>query len=498
MAPLSPFDPAHRMRAALRGGQVSAAELLELHVRRIEALDGPLNAVVTRDFERARRAAAAADARRGRGAPRDGGAALLGLPLTVKDSIDVAGVRCTGGALRHAERVAPADAPAVARLRAAGAVVMGKTNLSPWTCGWHAENAVFGRTSNPWDLERTPGGSSGGAAAAVAAGLTPLELGSDAGGSIRVPAAFCGVYGHAPSYSAVPRSGHLPGGPLPNPAAAVFVQGPLARSAEDLELALDVLAGPDAGEAVAWRLALPPPRHARLGAFRVAVLRPLPQAPLDAAVGAALADTAAALARAGARVGEVALEAILGVPHAFYQLFWTLVWPVWLQAAAPDPVADAADRRRLVEAKRAESAGSGFEYARGLTGDGTAFLDAHAARERYRAAFRRFFADWDVLLAPVAPVLAPLHAAARTADLHAYPVLATVTGQPATAFPAGVAPGGLPVGLQAIGPYLEDRTPLRFAALLADLRGGFRPPPGFAAARPGPTAPAALPAEARP
>ena len=241
-----------------------------------------------------------------------------------------------------------------------------------------------------------------------------------------------------------------------------------------------MVAGPEAGEDVAWRLALPPARHERLAAFRVAVLRPLPQAPLDDAVGGALAATAAALARAGARVREVAAEDILGDLHAFSQLFWTLVWPVWAQAAAPDPVADAADRGHLLEAKLAESAGGGFEYARGLTGNGTAFLDAQprgsATGRPSGASSGTGTSSWR----PSPRCSALPHAAARTADLHAYPSSPPSPGSPPRPSPPGSRPAGCRWACRRSGPTSGPH-PLRFAALLADLRGGFRPPPGFGA-----------------
>ena len=168
-----------------------------------------------------------------------------------------------------------------ARTRAAGAVLLGKTNVPPMLADWQSANPIFGRTNNPWDRGRTPGGSSGGSAAAIAAGLTALEVGSDIGGSIRVPAAFCGVYGHRPSETLLPRSGQFPMPPLPNGAVVMGVQGPLARSAEDLELALSVLAGPEVGEDVAWKVTLPAARRERLADFRVAVLPPIPWHPVD-------------------------------------------------------------------------------------------------------------------------------------------------------------------------------------------------------------------------
>src|SRR6266849_7399534 len=248
--PIDAFAPAVDMLAALRARRVSAVELLELHQMRIERHNPELNAIVEPDFERARREAEAADTRRARGED----APLRGLPMTLKESINVRGLRTTVGMSVWKDFRSEHDAPVTARVKGAGAVVMAKTNVPQMLADWQSNNPVYGRTNNPWDLSRTPGGSTGGGAAALAAGLSALEFGSDIGGSIRIPAAFCGVYGHRPSDTAVPRYGHVPGSPLPNPAAVMAVQGPLARSASDLELALDVIAGPVVGEDVAWRL----------------------------------------------------------------------------------------------------------------------------------------------------------------------------------------------------------------------------------------------------
>ena len=207
------FSTASQMLQALRQRQISAVELLALHQRRIERYNPCLNAIVIECFERAREAAEAADAARARGAD----AALLGLPITLKESINVRGLPTTAGIPAFAQARADFDAAATQRMQTAGAVLMGKTNVPPMLADWQSDNDVFGRTNNPWDLTRTPGGSTGGGAAALAAGLTPLEVGSDIGGSIRVPAAFCGLYGHRPSDSALPRSGQLPFPPVPNP-----------------------------------------------------------------------------------------------------------------------------------------------------------------------------------------------------------------------------------------------------------------------------------------
>jgi amidase len=476
LPPVDAFAPAHVMLRALRERRVSAAELLDLHLRRIARHNPTLNAIVTPDYERARGAAAAADAARARG--EDG--ALLGLPLTIKDSIDVGGLRGTIGVAEFAERRPEADARIVASIRAAGGVILGKTNVPPYVSDWQAANPLFGRTNNPWDPARTPGGSTGGGAAALAAGLTPLEFGSDIAGSIRVPAAFCGVYGHKPSQTAVPGSGHFPGSPLPNPAGSLGVLGPLARSADDLQLALDVVAGPDAGEDAAWRLELPPARHARLADYRVAVLPPVPWLPLDAEIAGAQEALASFLSRLGARVGTAQPESF-GDMRQHHELYLSLLAVLTgsgelgpAQEWIGDPEFDAA-------------------FARGLGASAADYLGWHLQRQAHRAAYRAFFREWDVLLAPAFGVPAFPHTEApwpeRAHEVDgrrvpyglqfAYPALATLAGQPATAFPAGLTRAGLPVGLQAIGPYLEDGSTIRFAALVEQEVGGFRPPPGY-------------------
>src|SRR5438552_4824807 len=300
--------------------------------------DGTLNAIVTRDFERARRQAEAADTARARGEEGP----LLGLPMTLKESINVTGLRTTVGVPEWSRFVSDHDAPATTRVRKAGAVVVGKTNVPPVLADWQADNPIFGRTVNPWDPARTPGGSTGGGAAALAAGLTPLEVGSDIGGSIRVPAAFCGVYGHKPSETALPRSGQFPYPPMPNAAVAMGVQGPLARSAEDLELALDVLAGPEVGEDVAWRLALPPARGKRLRDFRVAVLPPIAWAPVDREIAAALETVVKRLERAHVSVKRIQPE-LFGDHRASHTLYRMLL------AAVTSSRLPADERHRRIE-----------------------------------------------------------------------------------------------------------------------------------------------------
>ncbi len=481
-APVDAFTSATAMLDALNKRQVSAVELLNLHLGRIERYNPALNAIVTFDVERARQAAMAADEARARG---DHGA-FLGLPVTIKDTIDVKGLPGTAGVERYAERRPERDAPLVARVRAAGAVIIGKTNVPPYAGDWQSANRVFGRTNNPWDLSRSPGGSTGGGAAALAAGLTPLEFGSDIGGSIRIPAAFCGVFGHKPSETAVPRSGHFPGSPLPNAATALSVLGPLARDARDLELAFRSIAGPDLGEDASWHLQLLPARHERLSDFRVAVLPPLPWLPVDAEILAAQEACISALNRAGCRVETVAPEGF-GNFSDWYELYLKLLFVMMF-------IGETAEKRRQ-DADKMRHFGDYYlkACADGIMASASDYITWHSQREAYRALWRAFFRQWDVVLTPanIVPAFphtnAPFHQRTLTINgiivpysrQSAYAGIATLAGHPATAFPVGMTGTGLPIGLQAIGPYLEDYTPIRFAELIPRELGGFRHPPGY-------------------
>ena len=270
---------------ALAARQVSAVELCDEAIRAIESKDGPINAVVVRDFDRARDAAKAADAALTRG----DAAPLLGVPMTVKESHHIPGLPTTWGVAQFKGWAPKTEAVGVTRLKAAGAVILGKTNIPPNLGDWQAANPIYGRTNNPHNLSRVPGGSSGGGAAALASGMVPLEYGSDIGGSIRVPAHFCGVFGHKPTFDLVPATGHSPP-PIDGPGAGVEfgVVGPLARTASDLALALGVLAGPEGDLARGYRLDLPPPRGAELSDYRVLVLDSHPLAGVDAEVLAPL------------------------------------------------------------------------------------------------------------------------------------------------------------------------------------------------------------------
>jgi amidase len=370
--------------------------------------------------------------------------------------------------------------------------MLGKTNVPPMLADWQSANPIYGRANNPWDLGRTPGGSSGGSAAAIAAGLCALEVGSDIGGSIRVPAAFCGTYGHRPSETLLPKSGQFPFPPLPNAGIVMGVQGPITRSAEDLELVLSVLAGPEVGEDVAWRVQLPRARHQKLSDFRVAVLPPIPWLPVDGEIEVAQQELAARLGRLGCTVKQAQPEG-LGDHREHFALYRTL-----LAAMTSARLDDAAVQQRVAMFERVDDEFC-RAHAKGLKGRAGELILWHGRREQIRAAWRAFFKDWDVVLAPAINVLPYPHIPRSfpmddsdltlTFDIGGravpylnglmYPALSTVAGQPATAFPVGTSRGGLPIGLQAIGPYLEDLTPIRFAALLAKEIGGFKRPPGY-------------------
>lgn len=435
---------------ALAQGAVSAVELAKAAISRIEALDGEINAVVVRDFDRALAAAARADAALARGERRP----LLGVPMTVKEAHRTVGMPTTWGVASAAGWMSDADSVGVARLRAAGAVILGKTNVPPHLGDWQSHNPIHGRTRNPHDLSRTPGGSSGGSAAALAAGMVPLEFGSDIGGSIRVPAHFCGVHGHKPSWGLVPSAGHTPPGAPIGAEVELGVIGPMARCAEDLDLALGVLAGPLPAEARAWRLDLPAPRATRLKDFRVLALDRHPLATTGREVLEPLHRLADQLANLGAKVERASPKLPdLAAAHGRYLAMLDVIMNLGAPKAegAPPPM-------------------TAEDWIMGLT-----------ARALNRAAWAALFEDFDVVLAPPFGCAAFPHddspAMNRTLTIDgqvtpyfaqlAWPAVATFPGLPATCAPIARTAAGLPVGVQIIGDYWDDRTTIAFAGLLA-------------------------------
>ena len=429
--------------------KIGALELCDATIARIEQRDTEINAVVVRDFDRARDAARAADEALARGERSP----LLGVPMTVKESFDVAGLPTTWGFAEFADHRPVADALAVTRLKDAGAVILGKTNVPVALGDWQTVHPLYGRTNNPLDLARSPGGSSGGSAAALASNMVPLELGSDIGGSIRVPAHFCGLYGHKPSLGLLPARGHAP--PRGDGAgSSLAVIGPLARHIDDLALAFDLLAVADPADP-GLRHAPPPSRVSSPKGARVLVIDSHPRCATDRNTRDMLATLAADLARAGASVARS--SPLLPDLEASHKLYIPML---------------------LTEINRAMPEQQPTLSANQWLG----LLDA---RHRLRKQWAALFSEFDAVLTPVfgTPAfvqyedgpwqgrkLAVDGELTPYGDQLAWPGVATVAGLPASVAPAGRSTTGLPIGVQIIGPWQEDRTTLALAGIVGQLR----------------------------
>ena len=481
------FRTATELSAALAAKKVSAVELAQDAIGRIERHDGKINAICVRDFDRGLEAARAADAAIARGETTP----LLGIPLTVKESYNIAGLPTTWGFPAQKDFVPPEDALTISRVKQAGGVILGKTNVPAGLADWQSYNDIYGTTNNPHDLGRTPGGSSGGSAAALAAGYGPLSLGSDIGGSLRVPAFHCGVYAHKPTYNLVPVRGHTPPPFPPIPLDRdMAVLGPMARTAADLSLLLDVIAGPDPLEAgVGYRLALPPPRHNELNSFRVLVIESDPVLPANQEIRDAIEKLAGNLAKSGVSVTRQ--SPLLPDFAQSSRLYMRMLISFLAAFLPPETIGGAeAGAAKLAPDDRSLAA----ERLRGMTLSHRAWVLDDGARGRLRAQWRKLFKTFDAVICPVMPTPAYPHdhsAEQETRRINidgkdyvypdqlAWPGIATLPGLPATAIPNGLSPEGLPIGVQIVGPWLEDRTPLRLAELIEREFGGFVPPPMF-------------------
>jgi len=472
------FSCCSDLNVALRERSVSAVELFEAAVARIERLDPELNAVVVRDFERARAASREAD----RALAADDRRPLLGIPITVKESFNVKGLLTNWGMPDYRDWRPRYDAEAVTRLRAAGAVVLGKTNVPYALADWQTSNQIYGRTANPWNLECTPGGSSGGGAAALAAGLVPLELGSDFAGSLRAPAHFCGIVSHRPSVGLISMRGHAPPtveGGLPFDPFDLAAIGPMARFAVDLELAFELLLNENAAERLeALQLQ-------NLGNARVLVISQHPLQPTARAISVALDQLVERLEAVGARVSYAGPKSLdLSLCTA---VFLQLVRSTHQHPLLNSVLARAPDRGRVFHQLAAAidrlSASSTAELC-GLQALNQARLDLSAQ-------WRTIFQQWDVVLCPAMSTPAFRHneelAEQRTImiDQKPYPYFdqvawpSTAPGLPATVAPIGFDDDGQPIGVQIIGPMFGDRTTIRMACLMEREFGGFIPPPRY-------------------
>jgi amidase len=478
------FRSAKQLASDIRRRKLGCLEVLDLYLARMERLNGKLNAIVVTDVDGARRRARQADAALRRGKPWG---PFHGVPMTIKESYDVAGMPTTWGLPALKDNVAPRNALAVDRLLAAGVVLFGKTNVPAWLADYQSYNDVYGTTNNPWDLARSPGGSSGGSAVALAAGLTGLEAGSDIGSSIRNPAHYCGVFGHKPTFGIVPPRGQA----LPGRVAQgdISVIGPMARSAEDLAIGLSVMAGPDEIDGAGLRLALPAPRRKALREFKVAVMLDDPAAEVDREVQARLQALADFLGKRKVKVSFTARPAFdTAEAHRTY---------IFLLRAATAGRQTAEEFSRNAEITRGLAPDDQRYYAwtmRANTASHRDWLAANETRHKMRWRWAEFFREWDLLLCPVASSAAFPHD--HAGERHERMI--TVNGKrvpcvdqlfwagyggmaylPATVAPAGLTPAGLPVGVQIIGPQYGDRTCIEFARLLEREFQPFVPPPDY-------------------
>jgi amidase len=479
-----PFRSAKELASMIRRKKIGCLELLDLYLRRIEGYNPKINAIVFMDLEKARIRAKKADQTLSKGkiwGP------LHGVPMTLKDSYDVVGMPTTWGVPQYRNQFPKKNAVAVDRLLNAGVVLLGKTNVPLYLADWQTFNEIYGTTNNPWDVSRTPGGSSGGSAAALAAGLTGIDAGSDIGASIRNPAHYCGIYGHKPTYGiASPRGHALPGLVAPSD---ISVIGPLARSADDLAVALNVMAGPDEIDGAGWHLRLPRADRRRLRDFRIAAVYSDPEAEVDEEVQGRLRAVTDFLRRSRCRVSETARPLIDSreAHRNYIQL---------LRAATSGRVTREMFARNLEEAKTLDPQDGSYR-AQAIRAQAMAHKDWLAFNEdrhKMRLAWAEFFRDYDLLLCPVATTAAFRHNQQgerweRMIQVNGKPQPSTTqmfwAGYscnfylPSTVAPAGSTPDGLPVGIQIVGPQYGDHTCIAFAGLLEREFQGFVPPPGF-------------------
>ncbi len=478
------FRSATELARLLRGGKLTASALLEDCLGQHEKHNKALNAVVVTDIPRARKAAAAADRRLKAGKPLG---PLDGVPMTAKESFDWTGTPSTWGDPRFRDNIASADAVAITRLTQAGAVMYGKTNVPLMLADWQSYNAIYGTTNNPWDLTRAPGGSSGGSAAALASGMSALEIGSDIGASIRNPAHYCGVYGHKPTYGVVPYQGHLlPGIVQPGD---ITVAGPLARSARDLALMMKLLAGPVGPEARGYALTLPPARQRTLKDFRVAVMFTDEQSEVDLTVQDLLGRLTQFL---GKKVKTLSTTA----RPAFSTKEAMDVYIALLRSATSRRQSDAdfAANSAKVAASDPQDDSYLTKMLRAYVLSHRDWLKYNERRHQMRLLWEQFFEDWDVMICPAAAAAAFPHD--HEGERHERMI--TVNGKrvpttdqlfwagysgcfllPSTVAPMGLTPDGLPAGVQIITRAYGDHTSIRFAELLEKEYGGFVPPPGY-------------------
>jgi amidase len=453
------FSSTTQLATAIREGHVSASEVLEAHLEQIATHNPALNAVVTLDAEQARKQARKADEDLARGEVYG---PLHGVPFTLKDAHATAGIRTTTGFPPLADHVPQEDSPIVARLKAAGGNLMGKTNVHMMLADpAQSINPIFGCTKNPWNIERTPGGSGGGAAAALAAGMTPFEIGTDLSGSIRIPAHFCGVFGLKPTEQRVPLTGLIPGLPGPRPVRIMSSVGPMARTVEDLALLFGIIAGPDGYDTDVAPVPVEEMPQLELNRLRIAFAPSFPSFPVAAEIREAVEEFAGRLSAQGALVEEGALPKV-----DFPQELASAGALISMMMGAFQP-----------------------EEQKGPT-TLAQYLEALHRRDESIAVWEQFFGKWDVLLCPPSMMTAFPHCepgAPLSVDgqevsywmVSAHSALFNYTGHPAVVLPYKLDRNGLPIGVQLVGKRWNEPRLLAIAKALVPVIGGFRKPPGY-------------------
>ncbi|MFP4158522.1 MAG: amidase [Desulfobacterales bacterium] len=480
------FESAVSLAAAIKKRRISSAELLEYFLERVKRINPALNAVVCTCEDEAKKRAEMADRDLARGISRG---PLHGVPVTIKDTLEVAGMPCTSGAPALKGHVPEKNAEVVESYLNAGAVVFGKTNVPLYGGDLQTFNKVYGQTNNPYNTDLTPGGSSGGAAAALSAGLCALEIGSDIGGSIRTPAHFCGIYGHKPSFGIVPQKGHIP--PPPGiftgehtVSTDIMVVGPLARSIDDILLAMDLLVSPEPAERRAWRIHLPEARGDTLKDLKIGLWTDDPVCPVDSSVGDIIQAAVDRLSAKGANIEDRKPEVDFAASH---DCFLSLLAAV-MGSGTPDKYFN-----KWLEDVKTLSANDQSYLARHLRGATQLHRDwtfRNGMRQLIRQKWADFFREFDLLICPAACLPAVEHdhqylydrminvngGKREYMDLMGWAGLVGVACLPSTVVPAGFTKHGLPVGMQIVGPYLEDRTTIQAAKLFSEILGGFTPP----------------------
>ncbi len=453
------FSSMTQLAAAIRAGHMSAREVLEAHLAQIDKHNPTLNAIITMDAERSYERAREADEALARG---EVWGPLHGVPFTLKDAHATAGMRTTTGFPPLADYVPQEDSPVAARLKAAGGNLMGKTNVHMLLADpAQSINPIFGRTKNPWNSERTPGGSSGGAAAALAAGMTPFEIGTDLTGSIRIPAHFCGVFGLKPTEHRVPLTGLIPGLPGPRPIRIMSCIGPMARTVEDLALLFAIIAGPDGRDTDVASVPVEEMPQLDLNRLRVAFAPTFPGIPVAAEMREAGEEFAGRLAALGAVVEEAALPQV-----DFQQELASAGALIGMMMGAFQPE----------EPERPTTLAH--------------YLEALDIRDQSIAAWEHFFEKWDVLLCPPSMMTAFPHCepgALLLVDgqevsywmVSAHSTVFNYTGHPAVVLPYKLGRAGLPMGVQIVGKRWSEARLLAMAKALSGVTGAFQRPPGY-------------------